>query len=128
MLLDGKVGRDIAHIKNYTRLAQFMERCLRNFNRFKLQKRVPIYDQHLNPQNNKQNDIDKLNIKEDTFMGLFFNASQTLKRFYAHKLTLRNSTLGQIIESYVELAYKVKRSEGGTLESIKTLWLIFERE
>lgn len=61
-------------------------------------------------------------------MGLFFNASQTLKQFYAHKLTLSNSTLGQIIDSYVELAYKVKRSEGGTLESIKTLWLIFERE
>lgn len=41
---------------------------------------------------------------------------------------MNNSVFGQILESYLRLSMKMRRTPEGIFESIKTLWVLFERE
>lgn len=89
-------------------LSQTLERCFSNLNKFKPEKKVPVYDQHLVDSTRKEAENVQIAINEDTFLVLFKNASEAFRKFYLHKVTLTNSTLGQILETYVSLSRKMR--------------------
>jgi len=43
-------------------------------------------------------------------MILFKNSCEALRKFYLNKTPLTNSTLGQILESFIDLCQKAKRN------------------
>ena len=59
---------------------------------------------------------------------MYKNASEAFRKFYSHKIILTNYTLAQMLVSYVGLSNKVRRNDECALESLKTNWIIFERE
>lgn len=109
----------------YKELSQIVERCMSNLNKFKPQKKIPAYDQHLIQSQQKDEESDLMKINEDTFLILFSNAGSSFRKFYLSKTLLTNSVFGQILESYLNLSMKMRRTSEGTLESIKTLWVVF---
>lgn len=56
-----------------------------------------------------------MKINEDTFLILFSNASSAFRKFYLCKARLTNSVFGQILESYLNLSMKMRRTQEGTL-------------
>jgi hypothetical protein len=52
-----------------------------------------------------------MKINEDTFLILFSNASTAFRKFYLSKTQLTNSVFGQIIESYLNLSMKARRTK-----------------
>lgn len=87
-------------------------------------KKVPVYDQHLVQP---ETDPSIIRINEDIFLPLFKNCSETIQSFYLNKIAIPLNELSKIIYFYITISKKFIRDKSVVLESIKTLWIIFER-
>lgn len=85
---------------------------------------MPVYDQHLIKP---ETDPSVIRINEDQFLPLYADASKMVQSFYMHKVAIPPAELGTILHHHLKISGKFIRDQSVTLQSIKTLWIIFSR-
>jgi hypothetical protein len=101
-----------------------LTRAFENFNRFKPIKKVPVYDQHLIKP---ETDPTVIRINEDQFLPLFGDSAKMIQAFYIHRVGIAPQELGQILHLFLTISSKFIRDKSVVHDSIKTLWIVFER-
>ncbi len=85
---------------------------------------MPVYDQHLIKP---ETDPSVIRINEDQFLPLFADSSKMIQAFYMNKVLIPPKELGSILYYYLKISNKFIRHQLVAVDSIKTVWVVFER-